>query len=476
MYPAFQFHNGSAVVVEPLDTQCRWWHGKLRYGQSHGGAVARGGILLALAFSLLGVSGCNSLEHRRMPAMASMPTSPTHEAQATLAGSPPTLPSRTLGDGRSSGPSPRAEAKGTAEVVPASHTSPGGSLAGQAPCVGWGSHYGESFGAAGGDGCPSCGPSTSGVHGGGYPRGPTARNRQEYIFDGGDQRLPVIVREDWSAAGVDPTDTVAYYETEGGKVCVQATNRVPIYAPRFGAVRKVTGLEMSARAVGTERMLTELAASGLEEADPTGTVSQPLAALGQQQIGRLDAFRERRQGLPMDQVTPTLGMSDALVVMQTIDFFHSGEMNEMQMPALGRVLANARSWYTPESVEVMIDGQDAGLVIDTKRAQDVHVYEIPDRCALRICKAASHSLAEPGDIVRFTIRFDNVGVKPIRNTVIMDSLSARLEYIEGSERCSLEAIFLAEPNEVGSQTLRWELEAPLPKSSGGVISFDCLVR
>lgn len=299
---------------------------------------------------------------------------------------------------------------------------------------------------------------------------------QEYIFDGGDREPSAVVREDWSAVGIDPSDTVIYYETLGGQVCVQPSNRVPIYAPRFGAVRQVTGAILAARAVGTERILAPVSPADFRETDLAGNVSLPLAPKGEQQVGMLDAFQENRLGAPIAQVLPPMRMSEAQKAFENVTFFTTGLMLDHEIPVLGRVLANARTWYNPESVAVEIGGEQAALVVDAKRAQDVHVYEMPDKCAMRICKAASHSLANSGDIVRFTIRFDNVGPKPLGNAVVLDSLVARLEYVEGSQQCSVEAKFSADVNDVGSQTLRWEIEQPIQPHHGGVISFDCLVR
>ncbi len=305
---------------------------------------------------------------------------------------------------------------------------------------------------------------------------PQRKNSNEYIFDGGDQEPSVVVKKDWTAAGVDPTDTVIYYETLGGQVCVKPSNRVPIYAPRFGAVRQVTGVTLAARAVGTERMLAPVSPANIREADLAGNVTVPIAPHGEQQVGMLDAFQENRLGVPIAQVVPPARMSETIVMFEDITFFATGEMIYDEVPVLGRVLANAREWYNPESVEVVIDGQQAALVVDAKRAQDVHVYEMPDKCAMRICKAASHTIANSGDIVRFTIRFDNVGPKPLGNAVVMDSLSARLEYIEGSQQCSVDAKFSTDANDVGSQVLRWEIDEAISPSAGGVISFDCRVR
>ena len=85
-------------------------------------------------------------------------------------------------------------------------------------------------------------------------------------------------------------------------------------------------------------------------------------------------------------------------------------------------------------------------------------------------------MASPGDRIRFTIRFENLGTQKLGNAVIVDSLSPRLSYVDGSQHCSVEADFSIEPNDVGSSLLRWSVKSPIEGQQGGVISFDCLVR
>jgi uncharacterized repeat protein (TIGR01451 family) len=316
------------------------------------------------------------------------------------------------------------------------------------------------------DGCNYCGGPEAAPH----------KNAEEYIFDGGDQQPSVVIQKDWSAAGVDPTDTVIYYETLAGTVCVRPSNRVPIYAPRFGSVRQVSGLQLSARAVGTERILVPVTPGGLDELNMAGTVALPVAPHGEEQVRLIDAFQENNRGTPIAQTLPPMRMSEARVPSEYVELFGTGLLTEEEIAVIGRFLQNARTWSTPESLAVIIDGQAAALARDTLAAQDVYVYELPDKCAMRICKAASHTIANSGDIVSFTIRFDNAGVKPLGNAVIVDSLSPRLEYIEGSQQCSVGARFSALPNDVGSMVLQWELESAVEPSQGGVISFDCRVR
>lgn len=330
---------------------------------------------------------------------------------------------------------------------------------------------------------PSCGPQCGCNSGSESPCAPIAgqdiMNVQEYVFDGGDLDPALIVRKDASIAGLNPTDTVAYYETYDGKLCITPTNRVPIYAPRFGAIRQVTGAVLSEHSLATERILAPVSASRFEDKNLASSMVQPVAPRGEERVSLIDAFRDRNGGVPLAQVIPPQRMSDAIVPFEAIDFFRTGILKHEDMPVLGQFLQNAKTWETPESLEVLVDGQEAAIALDVKQAQDVHVYELPPgKCSLRICKAASHMIANSGDQISFTIRFDNIGTQPLEKVVVVDSLSPRLEYIQESQQSSVSPApeFSSEPNEVGSTVLKWEFKSSLKPGEGGVLHFRALVR
>ncbi len=310
-------------------------------------------------------------------------------------------------------------------------------------------------------------------------------DRQEYIHDGGDLDPWAGMKRDGSLAGLGITDTVAHYETEGGKVCVTPTNRVAIYAPRFGAIRKITGPMASNKATPTGRMLSPVIPHGQQTFDFASAAMTPVGPQSQETTSLIDAFEDKVKGRGIDMVLPPHRMTDVITPMLNLQFLREGIQRTEETTLLQEFCANARSWNSTESLEVFIDDRPVAVVRDVKQVQDFHVYEPPHgRCSLRICKAASHTAADSGDIIGFTIRFDNVGPTPIEKVVIVDNLSPRLEYIEESQECSLTPAptFTVEPNEAGSMILRWELKEPLdpPKDgkpgAGGVIQFRCLVR
>ena len=67
--------------------------------------------------------------------------------------------------------------------------------------------------------------------------------KDEYICDGGERDRPVKIDTDWTVKGLHLEDTVAHYDTLDGQTLVAPSNRVCVYAPRFGSVRLVLGVD-----------------------------------------------------------------------------------------------------------------------------------------------------------------------------------------------------------------------------------------
>lgn len=299
---------------------------------------------------------------------------------------------------------------------------------------------------------------------------------QEYICDGGDLDPAVVVRKDWSAVGINTTDTVMYYETLDGKVCVTPSNRTCVYAPRFGAIRQVTGAMLADSALSPGRVHAPVPPLGLADLNRAGHVAQSTKIVGQKQVQLLDRFVDQQRGLLVDSTVPPTPVGGIVAAQVRAD-------RALVDLALGREWVDliehrleVITLINPEALQVEVGGQEAIVVSDAKSASEFILYETPDGCTLRLTKTASHQMASSGDRIRFTIRFENTGTQKLGNPVILDSLSPRLNYIEGSQQCSVEARFSMEPNETGSSVLRWDIVSPIESQRGGVISFDCEVR
>ena len=101
---------------------------------------------------------------------------------------------------------------------------------------------------------------------------------------------------------------------------------------------------------------------------------------------------------------------------------------------------------------------------------------MPNHPCLRVIKIASKKQARPGEIIDFTIRFDNLGNQTIKNVVLVDNLTTRLEYVPPTAQSSRRAEFSTSANEGDSLVLRWDFVDPLAPGEGGLVRFNCRVR
>jgi uncharacterized repeat protein (TIGR01451 family) len=155
---------------------------------------------------------------------------------------------------------------------------------------------------------------------------------------------------------------------------------------------------------------------------------------------------------------------------------HRGVFEAGEKARLAERTQAAIVWQENQAVQVVIDGKKAAEGRGTSALQETVVYELEGKPRLRIIKIADKSDARPGEVVNFTLRFDNVGDQPVGNVTIVDNLTTRLEYVEGSQTCSVNADFATEENAGESLVLRWAVIDPLKVNEGGIIRFQCRVR
>jgi len=299
----------------------------------------------------------------------------------------------------------------------------------------------------------------------------------EYLRDGGDQGLPVGVSPDWQVHGLEPEDTIAYYDTPEGQVRVEPSNRVHLYSPRFGSVRQVSNLVANEGREGWANVYLPTKFTQKEFQQPAWSHKQHLA------LGRYHTPQTPVQYLgrwSRDVVSSALGpqsFQDRFLPFEDFQIIRLGQMDNSEREALARWVQAAVVWAKDDTLAVLLNEKQAAAMVQDESLVEVYVvHEPPANPKLRLVKVASTAYAEPGDVVDFTLRFDNVGNQPIQNVTILDNLSGRLEYVPDSAQCSLKAQFTAEPNQAGSELLRWELAEPLQPGQGGIIRFRCRVR
>ena len=300
--------------------------------------------------------------------------------------------------------------------------------------------------------------------------------QDEYLVDGGDDGLRVSVRANTEIRGLEPEDTIVHYDTLDNRRLVEKSNRVHIYSPRFGSVRKIDG-----------------AGAFVEWQHYAGTQSQTRLA---------DANSRMRIGSTAQNETSGYARSNSLLRSANAGA-NTGTVGLRTSPmtygngdvtaSLSQLLAHATftgaelafiaeakrmavAWAGIDHLEVTINDQTAQAMIGQKTPEAVFIIGEPETSPkMRLFKVASKETAQRGEIVEFMIRFDNIGSEVVGNVTIADSLTARLEYIHGSAGSSVPAEFFIEPNDVGSHILRWEISEPLHAGDFGVVRFRCRV-
>ncbi len=332
--------------------------------------------------------------------------------------------------------------------------------------------------------CPTCPPGGyDNGYGGGYaqmpfqpPRPSELRPGDEYLCDGGDQERPTAVGGDFRVYGLDVEDTVVHYDTVDGRRLVEPSNKVCVYAPRFAAVRQVNGMRQHEQHDLVGRVHLPIAATFHEESQLAAQFDQPLQPVGQIGTKQASTFRERNMGVSVEGAESLIGLNGREYLLGPLRVLETGVFEQSEEARLAGAIEAAITWSHDEGVQVALGEQR--LVIDSHDTKlgEIYVVEHEGTPKIRIIKVASVKEAQPGDVIEFTLRYDNIGDELIGNVTILDNLTTRLEYVEGSQSSTLEAGFFVEQNEAQSLALRWEVIEPLEPGQGGVITFKCRVR
>ncbi len=256
--------------------------------------------------------------------------------------------------------------------------------------------YANGFGAdscSNSSGCLPCTPQ------GGY-------DPQEYIYDGGDQSPAVRIRNDYSIVGLGPEDTVVQFTTEDGREFAETGCRTAIYAPRFASVRRITSFGTSDGVLAAQAALRDEPLVHMHAPVPPIQVAERLKANNESNVKVVEAFRDRNRGVPVLQNQGPQGWTNAFRPYEDLQLIRHGVVEETERVALLKSAANAIAWSTVDELMVFVDNKSTALIETEDHPQELLTYELGD-ARIRLCKVASQQSANVGDVVDFTIRFDN---------------------------------------------------------------------
>ena len=302
----------------------------------------------------------------------------------------------------------------------------------------------------------------------------------EYIFDGGDRDHPVHYYGG-EMEGLDTEDTVAEFKDHEGGNHVKPSNRVAVYAPRFGAVETVSGLEIDVK-VDKAAGATEVSGAGtlLEgRGMQTGITSTPASGLAARRSasGMLTSrpgHQSQASKGPALSSKADKGMEAR--VSSGPGLLQATDVHELSLQILEPVASKVKT-----GAALNASTSQATLTYSTFRVQATIGTEKGGRKGnIHITKEATPLIAKQGDTITFTIHFRNPGDYNVHDVRIIDNLTPRLRYLDDSSQIevvddsggSLSVV----PNKEGSQTLIFELDEPLKGGMSGTITFQAEVR
>ena len=301
----------------------------------------------------------------------------------------------------------------------------------------------------------------------------------EYVFDGGDRGAPVHYGAG-NRQGFETEDTVAEFQDQTGRHRVKPSNRVAVYSPRFGSVRTVDGIETDVKVDSALGARDAIAAGNLKLGQNAAEHRHGVGIVEIESSRRADGMET---SLPASASAGTFRPTQSRKVDQGLEGRKYTNVNALDLAdaaLVGQQMQNAVVWTRDLFPQITVNTTGTSEIRATFRAQATVGVEDNRRTDgdIRIIKLADQSSAQAGDIVTFTIQFENPGDFDVYEVRIVDNLTPRLQYIadSGSIDDANPGSLTIMPNGEGSQILTFTLDGPLRGHSHGVITFEARVK
>lgn len=302
----------------------------------------------------------------------------------------------------------------------------------------------------------------------------------EFLYDGGDRDVPVHYNGG-VMEGLDTEDTIVEFKDTHGKKRVTASNRVAVYAPRFGSVRTVSGPGIGTKVDQAAGAVDFAGVGGLNESRGIEATVAGTPAEG---------LRMRATASGVDVAVPasqSAQASTAAINLKVDQGFESHartgpgtlEMTDIRTLSL-QIVEAATSTLRDAQVQTTGSTQATQTYATFRPQVTIGVEDNARKGEIFLTKTATPLIAQPGDTVSFTIQFRNLGDLPVGDVRIIDNLTPRLAYATGTGQITVSTggggSLTVVPNNEGSQMVEFQLDQPLPGGATGTITFDALVR
>jgi uncharacterized repeat protein (TIGR01451 family) len=248
------------------------------------------------------------------------------------------------------------------------------------------------------------------------------------LHDGGDTKTRVGITDGGKLLGLDASDSAMTFKGSKG-YRVSPSNRVCVCVPRFVAARVDIGIGANHSLQTPQGNIGISPPAGLHAKEGTTTAKNTQNPAGTQSSIRASGLESKISPQVLEQMS---GKASGLSSV-------SGVLTVAQLQAVDEITSNCQSLMLQKRIEPNAD-------------------------------------VKIGDIVTITLTFKNPTTEAMTEVSVNDSLTARMEYVEGSAKCSRPATFTATTNDVGSSTLRWAIDGKLQPGQSGVITFQVKIR
>ncbi|WP_298860356.1 hypothetical protein [uncultured Gimesia sp.] len=299
----------------------------------------------------------------------------------------------------------------------------------------------------------------------------------EYLFDGGDREHPVHY-DDYSRLGLDTEDTIVEYQTHKGKQEVKKSNRVAVYAPRFAAIRSASSPIAGTSVDRLAKTEDTIHGVGLAARTVITQHKQREQLEGIRMRSRASGVEtEQKQGA-VDQSAYISGHTKLNNLFQDTGTESTGQFQQSDEARIGYQIQAAAIWSRTQFPVIAIRARSAH---ESKRAVKPEEYiGVEDKRKtegnLKLIKLADKKNAEPGDVITFTIKYQNIGDFDVDGIKIVDNLTPRLEYVNDSATSDRKGRLVVEDNQEGSLILTFEVDETVVGHEGGTVTFQARVR
>jgi uncharacterized repeat protein (TIGR01451 family) len=303
-----------------------------------------------------------------------------------------------------------------------------------------------------------------------------APRSDEYLCDGGD-RTPPVHYDRTFRHGLDSEDTVGEWSDPAGGHHVTPSNKVCVYAPRFGEVRSFT-LPVGGTGVAQLVSANDVThGAGLDARTYLDSEVQKTQIDATRVRTRASGLEIERSVAGFDQsASAALNLQD-LSPLLNLTFLQRGELNRGEEAFLAKGIQSAVVWTRTEFPVIAATDVSAQEVRAEFRPSEIVGLEDMGRPGqLLVIKIADKESAAVGEVITFTIRYDNLGDKPVHHVRVIDNLTPRLELIEGSATSDRKGRLDLEPNGEGSFVLTLVVDGELAGKTGGTVTFKARVK